>query len=61
VRYHHPTVGELTIAYEALPLPDDIDQVLFIYTAEPGSPSAQALQLLASWTLPGVDSLGGSR
>jgi len=27
VRYHHPTVGELTIAYEALPLPDDIDQV----------------------------------
>jgi len=60
-RYHHPTVGELTIAYEALPLPDDIDQILFIYTAEPGSPSAQALHLLASWTLPGVDALEGSR
>jgi len=50
-RYHHPTVGELTVAYEALPLPDDADQVLFIYTTEPGSPSAEAMQLLANWTL----------
>lgn len=51
-RYHHPVVGELTVAYEALPLPDTADQVLFVYTAEPGTPSAQALQLLASWASP---------
>lgn len=59
-RYYHPTVGELTIAYEALPLPDDADQVLFIYTTEPGSPSAQALQLLAYWTLSTADGPKGS-
>lgn len=53
-RYHHPVVGELTIAYEALPVPDAVDQVLFVYTAEPGSPSAEALGLLASWTLAGA-------
>jgi transcriptional regulator with XRE-family HTH domain len=50
-RYHHPVVGELTVAYEALPIPDATDQTLFIYTAEPGSPSEQALQLLANWSL----------
>ena len=50
-RYHHPVVGELTINYEALPIPDALDQTLFIYTAEPGSPSEQALQLLANWSL----------
>jgi transcriptional regulator with XRE-family HTH domain len=50
-RYHHPVVGDLTIAYEALPIPDAVDQTLFIYTAEPGSPSEDALQLLANWTL----------
>jgi transcriptional regulator with XRE-family HTH domain len=50
-RYRHPVVGELTIFYEALPLPDDADQTLFVYSAEPGSPSSEALALLSSWTL----------
>lgn len=50
-RYWHPVVGELTVAYEALPLPDDPDQTLFIYTVEPGSESRRAMSLLASWTL----------
>lgn len=50
-RYYHPTIGELTVAYEALPLPDAGDQTLFVYTVEPGSASEQTLQLLASWTL----------
>jgi transcriptional regulator with XRE-family HTH domain len=61
-RYHHPLVGELTLAYEALTPTDDPDQTLGLSTAEPGSPSEQALRLLASWTSepaqparPGVD------
>lgn len=48
--YRHPVVGELTVAYEALTLPDDTDQTLFLYTVEPGSPSQQAMSLLGSWT-----------
>jgi transcriptional regulator with XRE-family HTH domain len=49
-RYHHPIVGELTIDYQALTLPDDPEQTLFIYTTKPGTPSYEALQLLAHWT-----------
>jgi transcriptional regulator with XRE-family HTH domain len=48
-RLRHPLVGELTLSYETLKLPDDPDQSLITYHAEPGSPSAEALQLLASW------------
>jgi transcriptional regulator with XRE-family HTH domain len=47
---HHPVVGELTLAYEALELPADTGQRILVYTAEPGSPSQEALNLLASWT-----------
>jgi transcriptional regulator with XRE-family HTH domain len=47
---HHPLVGDLTLAYEALELPGDSGQRILVYTAEPGSPSAEALDLLASWT-----------
>ncbi|PTL59368.1 hypothetical protein C7Y72_06720 [Paraconexibacter algicola] len=49
-RYHHPVIGDLTVSYEALAVPDDQDQTLFVYSTEPGSPSAAALELLASWT-----------
>lgn len=46
-RIAHPLVGELTLEYETLRLPDP-DQVLAVYTAERGSASAQALDLLGS-------------
>lgn len=46
---HHPLVGELSLNYESFRMPDDTDQVLVTYHAEPGSPSAEALRLLASW------------
>jgi transcriptional regulator with XRE-family HTH domain len=47
--YHHPIVGELTLAYEGLELAAEPGLTLTIYTAEPGSPSEEALRLLASW------------
>ncbi|MER5523746.1 helix-turn-helix transcriptional regulator [Streptomyces sp. NPDC002677] len=48
-RLHHPLVGELYLSYESFRMPDDPDQSLVTYHAEPGSASAQALRLLASW------------
>ncbi|MFG2747965.1 helix-turn-helix transcriptional regulator [Streptomyces xanthophaeus] len=47
--YHlrHPLVGEITLAYESLNLPDDPDQSLITYTAAAGSPSEAALRILA--------------
>jgi transcriptional regulator with XRE-family HTH domain len=48
-RLHHPLVGDLELSYEGLELPADAGLVLFILTAEPGSPSRHALDLLASW------------
>ena len=48
-RFHHPIVGDLTLVYEELAITAEPGQVLLIYTAEPGSPSAERLRLLASW------------
>ncbi|MFE3166893.1 helix-turn-helix domain-containing protein [Streptomyces sp. NPDC059224] len=48
-RLHHPLVGELSLSYESFRMPGDPDQSLVTYHAEPGSASAQALRLLASW------------
>ncbi|GAA1178392.1 helix-turn-helix transcriptional regulator [Ornithinimicrobium humiphilum] len=48
-RFHHPLVGELTLVYEELAITAEPGLALLIYTAEPGSPSAERLRLLASW------------
>jgi transcriptional regulator with XRE-family HTH domain len=48
-RFHHPVVGDLTLTFEALHLPGDPSQQMLVYTPEPGSPSQEALGLLASW------------
>jgi hypothetical protein len=48
-RFHHPVAGELTLAYEELAITAEPGLVLMVYTAEPGSPSAERLRLLASW------------
>ena len=49
-RFHHPVAGELTLAYEELAITAEPGLVLMVYTAEPGSPSAERLHLLASWS-----------
>ncbi|MET9513437.1 helix-turn-helix transcriptional regulator [Streptomyces flavidovirens] len=48
-RLLHPLVGELTLSYETLRLPDDPEQCLVTFHAEPGSPSQDSLRLLANW------------
>ncbi len=48
--FHHPVVGDIDVAYETMPLPADPGLVLTIYSPEPGSPSADAMTLLATWT-----------
>jgi transcriptional regulator with XRE-family HTH domain len=48
--FHHPLVGDLTLTYEALEPPGDPGQTIFVYIAEPNSPSQEALDLLASWS-----------
>ncbi|MDO0917342.1 helix-turn-helix transcriptional regulator [Streptomyces sp. DT2A-34] len=51
-RFHHPVVGEFALHHETLAFPSDPGQTVCVYTAEPGSASAQALALLASWSAP---------
>jgi transcriptional regulator with XRE-family HTH domain len=47
---HHPLVGDLHLDFERMDLPADPGLTVFLNTAEPGSKSAEALNLLASWT-----------
>lgn len=47
--FHHPVVGDLILAYETVDLRTEPGLSMTIYAAEPGSPSAHGLQLLASW------------
>jgi transcriptional regulator with XRE-family HTH domain len=47
--FHHPIVGDLDLMFESADLAADPGWKLLIYTAEAGSPTADALRLLASW------------
>ena len=57
VRYHrsgrkrlrHPVVGQLDLDYEAMELLSDPGLVLNMYTAAAGTPTSDALKILASW------------
>ena len=57
VRYHqtgtkrlrHPVVGELELQYEGMDVSADDGLTISVYSAEPGSRSQEALDLLASW------------
>jgi transcriptional regulator with XRE-family HTH domain len=50
-RIHHPLVGDLELTYEAMEFPADPGLTMFAYSAEPNSPSEDALKLLASWAV----------
>jgi transcriptional regulator with XRE-family HTH domain len=48
-RLRHPAVGELDLNFEAMELPSDPTLRLNVYTAQPDTPAADGLKLLASW------------
>ncbi len=47
-RIHHPDVGDLEFAYEAMELPDTPGWTMFGFTTEPGSPTEERVKLLGS-------------
>ncbi|MEU6840425.1 helix-turn-helix domain-containing protein [Streptomyces sp. NPDC046716] len=49
-RYRHHLVGDLTLDCDTWACPDGSGQRLMVLTAEPGSPSYDALRILTSWT-----------
>ncbi len=55
-RIRHPVGGDLCFDIEVVASPQDPDQVLVVYTAEPDSPTARLLPMLASW---GREVVGG--
>ncbi|TFD08974.1 MULTISPECIES: helix-turn-helix transcriptional regulator [unclassified Cryobacterium] len=46
--FQHPSVGSMELDFEVLTSPDESGHRILMYTAEPDSPSAAALQLLQS-------------
>jgi len=47
--FHHPIVGELHLLFESMQLSADAGLSLYIYSPEPGTPSVDAIRLLATW------------
>ncbi|MBM2614738.1 helix-turn-helix domain-containing protein [Actinoplanes sp. LDG1-06] len=46
--FHSPEVGDIDLTWDTYPLPGNPGPVMLVFTAEPGSPDADRLQLLAS-------------
>lgn len=47
--FKHPEIGDLHLSFDALELPGEPGMTLTAYSAEPGTPDADGLSLLASW------------
>lgn len=47
--FHHPAIGRLDLDYEAFELPGDPALTLLTYSAEPGTPAGDGLELLTTW------------
>jgi transcriptional regulator with XRE-family HTH domain len=47
--FNHPVVGEMELSYNRFELPADPGLTIVAYTPEPGSKSAEAFGMLASW------------
>jgi len=58
---NHPIVGELELNYDRLEVMADPGLTLVVYTAEPGSRSAESLHLLASWAATEADALAPNK
>jgi len=48
-RLRHPVVGQLDLDFESMELPSEPGLHLNVYTAAAGTPTADAIRLLASW------------
>jgi transcriptional regulator with XRE-family HTH domain len=48
-RIRHPDVGDLSFDIETVSPPQEPDQRLIVYTAQPDSPTARLLPILGSW------------
>lgn len=62
--YRHPLVGDLTLDCDTWDCPDGSGQRVMVLTAEPGSPSYDALSIVCSWTADQVEAApkaGGGR
>jgi transcriptional regulator with XRE-family HTH domain len=46
---HHRVVGDLDLTYQGMDLSSDRGLQMLVFSAEPGSPSHDGLQLLANW------------
>jgi transcriptional regulator with XRE-family HTH domain len=46
---NHPVVGRLDLMYDTLPIAQAPSLTMVVYTAAPGTPTADAIALLASW------------
>jgi transcriptional regulator with XRE-family HTH domain len=60
-RFHHPAIGDLDLDYEAFDLPGEQTLTLLTYSAEPGTPSGDGLQLLATWAARKTDAPAQAR
>jgi hypothetical protein len=49
--FRHPLLGELTLPFENLTVDAAGDQVLTVFTPQPGSPEHDAIRMLASWNV----------
>jgi transcriptional regulator with XRE-family HTH domain len=50
-RFNHPVVGEITLDWDTLSCDTAPDQQVIVLTAQPGTPSHDALRILASWAV----------
>jgi MmyB-like transcription regulator ligand binding domain len=57
---NHPIVGELELNYDRLEVMANPGLMIVVYTAEPGSRSAESLDLLASWAASEAEGLAPS-
>lgn len=46
---HHPVVGDLDLTFQSMDLDSDRGLHMLVFSAEPGSRSHDAIQLLANW------------